>query len=413
MGTKYIDIEWDFRGADTKKYSHCFHSYPAMMIPQIAKRLLEQFGQSASLLFDPYCGTGTSLVEANLNSINAIGTDLNPLARLIAKVKTTLLDINILDSYLKQFSDYCLQIDFGKKIDVDIPNFNNIDYWFDMEVLQALAKIKKFIDKIEIKDIADFFRIVFSETVRESSWTRNSEFKLYRMNDSQRDRFNPNVFAIMQNKLNRNRKGLFEYMQAKKDGAFSTVYSFNTVDDIPQNILSKGMADIVVTSPPYGDSRTTVAYGQFSRLANQWLGVDNANQIDRLLMGGISKEIKCFEIDILDDVINEIANIDIKRAKDVSAFYWDYRQSIFNVANVTKKDGFACYVVGNRRVKGISLPTDEITKLLFEQNGFVHIETIVRNIPNKRMPNKNSPTNKVGKVGATITKEHIVVMKKQ
>ena len=69
-------------------------------------------------------------------------------------------------------------------------------------------------------------------------------------------------------------------------------------------------------------------------------------------------------------------------------------------------------MVGNRRVKGITLPTDEITKNMFESNGFIHIETIIRNIPRKRMPSKNSPTNEVGKTESTMNQEYIVVMQK-
>ncbi len=64
-----------------------------MMIPQVARRLINEFGKNAKILLDPYCGTGTSLVEANLFGINAIGIDINKLACLIAKVKTTRLDI--------------------------------------------------------------------------------------------------------------------------------------------------------------------------------------------------------------------------------------------------------------------------------------------------------------------------------
>jgi hypothetical protein len=77
-----------------------------------------------------------------------------------------------------------------------------------------------------------------------------------------------------------------------------------------------------------------------------------------------------------------------------------------------KKGGFACYVVGNRTVKGLNIPTDEITAQLFEENNFTHIETIVRNIPNKRMPSKNSPSNVVGATASTMKNEFIVVCQK-
>ena len=94
---KIRDETWDFQKANTKQHVHCFHTYPAMMIPQVAGRILDEYGKNPHLLFDPYCGTGTSLVEANLRDINAIGTDINPLARLIAKVKTTIIPLKLLD----------------------------------------------------------------------------------------------------------------------------------------------------------------------------------------------------------------------------------------------------------------------------------------------------------------------------
>ena len=53
---KYIDSSWDFRAANTKEYTHCYHNYPAMMIPQIANRLITKYGKDAKTLFDPYCG---------------------------------------------------------------------------------------------------------------------------------------------------------------------------------------------------------------------------------------------------------------------------------------------------------------------------------------------------------------------
>ena len=62
----YKDETWDYRTADTKEYTHCFHTYPAMMIPQIARRLLNQYGVEGEWLLGSYCGTGTSLVEASL-----------------------------------------------------------------------------------------------------------------------------------------------------------------------------------------------------------------------------------------------------------------------------------------------------------------------------------------------------------
>lgn len=417
MGNKYIDTSWDFRKEDTKIYTHCFHAYPAMMIPQVAGRLIEKYGEKAKLLFDPYCGTGTSLVEANVRNIKAIGTDLNPLARLVAKAKTTTLNIKTLDLYLKDFNDMLFDFRFGIKpnIKTTIPEFKNIDYWFSKDVQLRLSIIKEHIEKICDEAIQNFFKVAFSETVRECSWTMNSEFKLLRMSQEQIEKFNPDVFGIMEFKLSRNRNGLVRYLRAKNNSKATTeIYAFNTVKCIPQEILSEYSVDLVVTSPPYGDSRTTVAYGQFSRLANQWLNVADASNVDKELMGGKrAQNSHHFDIDILDETIEKIGNQDEKRSKDVIAFFKDYELSIKNIAKTIRRKGYVCYVVGNRNVKSVTIPTDEITKKLFEKYGFRHKETIMRNIPNKRMPLENSPSNIVGKKSPTMKNEYLVICQKQ
>ena len=242
----------------------------------------------------------------------------------------------------------------------------------------------------------------------------NSEFKLFRMSMKQIERFNPDVFNIMEFKLSRNRNGLVSYLQAKNNyTALTKIYSFNTVENIPEAILSRDTVDIIVTSPPYGDSRTTVAYGQFSRLANQWLDFENASSVDKELMGGKKVQNgRRFDIDILNETIEKIAESDEKRSKEVISFFKDYELSIRNISQVVKRKGHVCCIVGNRNVKGVTIPTDKITKKLFEKHGFHHKETITRNIPNKRMPFENSPSNVAGKKSPTMKNEYILICQK-
>ena len=83
------------------------------MIPQIARRLITLYGANGTFLFDPYCGTGTSLVEGRLAGMNVAGTDLNPTARLISKSKVEDYDENALASAIHHFSDE-LQTELSK-----------------------------------------------------------------------------------------------------------------------------------------------------------------------------------------------------------------------------------------------------------------------------------------------------------
>lgn len=410
MGKKYEDNYWDFIGADTKEYTHSFHVYPAMMIPQVAREILKRYKtKEMSVLFDPYCGTGTSLVEGSLVGLKCIGTDLNPLARLISKSKVTKININNIKSLAKDFEKYVIE---EKDINFEKPNINNIDFWFKEKQINDLLIIKKFIDEIKDEDERDFFLVPFSETLREVSLTRNGEFKLYRIPKEKIETWNPDTISLFKEKIKRNIDGYINYEKENKLYNHE-VYNFNSSEDIPNELIKENSVDIVITSPPYGDSGTTVAYGQFSTLSNEWLGIEDARKLDKKLMGGKTTDIEKTGYNNLDEIIKTIEKEKPKRAKEIWSFYRDYKKSIDNVSKTIKKNGIVAYVVGNRRVSDIELPTDEFTKFAFEQNGFKHIETIVRNIPNKRQPKKTSPTNKTGKTVSTMIHEYIVIMKKE
>jgi site-specific DNA-methyltransferase (cytosine-N4-specific) len=209
-----------------------------MMIPQVARRIIDNYSESAKILFDPYCGTGTSLVEANLKGINAIGTDINPLARLIATAKTTKIDIQVLDLFLHDFNEYIFSVNFQvERIkSIIIPEVKNIDYWLSKSVQEKLGALLGYIEKINDLTIKSFFKVAFSETVREVSYNKSGEFKLVRSKNF-KDRENIDVFGIMIAKLLRNKKGLIDYKKACHDGASTSVYSFDIVQNIPDEII--------------------------------------------------------------------------------------------------------------------------------------------------------------------------------
>ena len=406
---KYKDESWDFRTSDTKEYTHCFHTYPAMMIPQIARKLLKAYGVEGGWLLDPYCGTGTSLVEAALFGMHSVGCDINPLVRLIATAKSTPICLSTLDKTLSKLNNDLFQIEFrnGKVPDAPIPDILNLAYWFSEEVIKSLAYLRTWINHIEDEAVRNFILVVFSETVREVSYTRNGEFKLYRMPANKLKDFNPDVFGIFSKKLSRNRSGLATFLEKRKS-VEASVSDANTVQGELPMPRPLGGYDMVITSPPYGDSHTTVAYGQFSRLAAEWIGLPNARKIDKLAMGGQYSEETLTDSPV-SSAVNKIRSVDEKRAREVSAFYVDLGRSINSIAQALSPRATICYVVGNRRVKGVMLPTDEFVVDVFHQHGFMHKTTIVRNIPNKRMPKKNSPSNIAGETSTTMHEENIVV----
>ena len=410
--------DWDFRGSDTKQYTHCFHIYPAMMIPQIARELMKRFGKKGGLLFDPYCGTGTSLVEARIAGMDAIGTDINPTARMIASAKTYDYNIDKLQSCVSIFlkdmeSNLTLTTNYSNYIEPDFVSWERLEDWFPTRSIAEISYALASIENLKYEHGKMFLRVALSECLRLVSYQRNGEFKLYRIPSEKREEFYEPLLPKIKSRIQRNLKGLNQYQEVISTDTVVQIFDFNTVYTTGEEYFDSDI-DIVVTSPPYGDSGTTVAYAQFSWLSNVWLGLDDKapGALDRELMGGRKHGVEKFGFKPMDLTLENISSVDEKRASEVMHFYHEYLLSMRSIASRIKSGGYVCFVVGNRTVKGNRLPTDQFTAWAFVQAGFEHVKTYLRDIPNKRMPSRNSPTNKSGVTNSTMVHEYIVVCRK-
>jgi hypothetical protein len=399
--------KFDFHGQSYASSYPNLHRYPATMIPQIGIEIFKELGINKGNLLDPYCGSGSSFIVGLDRGLKEMeGFDINPLAILISAAKFTKVELKDLNVVAEKMKSKLFELSWKseEKLDYKIPKITNIEYWFSKDVIRELSVIKNLIDKISNKSFRISFLVPFSETVRECSYTRNGEFKLFRMKEKDLHDFYPKTFDIYVSKLN---KAIYTYEK----------YYYPLVDNAKIHLGFKKFPkkenyyDIVLTSPPYGDSRTTVAYGQFSILTNEWLGIEYARKVDTMLMGGKAVKEK-YQRGLIAEYINEIAKVSFKKALEVSSFYFDLESSIKDVASSVRKGGRIIYIIGNRTVKDICLPTDQFIAEKFEENGFKHLFTYERNLGNKSMPVLNSPTNVSGVKRATMTKEYIIVCEK-
>lgn len=451
---------WDFKNENTKEYT--IHSYPAVMVPPISRNIINIVKQIMEVdsLLDPFSGSGTVLVEGMLANIKTVyGNDINPLAILISNVKTNKLNIhelkkevsvlleNINNDYKKNIDFYEGADEYCKKnlnltskngwgdnaqkylreyinlneINFEVPDFKNIGYWFKPRVILQLQMIKNHILTIKKENIRNFIFVAFSELVRIVSNRRKGEFKMFRMLPAKVESFNPDVLKEFTYILENNIKKMHSFVEAcKNNNSNSKVKIFNN-NVIDLFCIPDSSIDLVITSPPYGDSRTTVAYGEYSRLSLQWLDLFELSQkeimmLDKRLMGGV-KFRNGFEFSIPSKTLNKslksIKNIDLERAGDVYSFYLDLEKAISSISNKTKKGGYQFWVVANRTVKGELLKTDKIITEIANKYNMDYVYTIDRNIINKVMPSLNSPTNVVGKKSETMCNEHIVILRKQ
>lgn len=453
---------WDFKESTTRDLTHGLHYYPATMVYPISQNILKIVKKYISIgtLMDPFMGSGTVLVEGMLDNIPEIyGTDLNPLAVLMGKVKTTLLTkgqlsfinefkeklaaielqsnlvANDFDSYIRNTLslDVTAKKGWGDNADKYIndyfksknkrfnyQSFTNLGFWFTPRTVILLQTIKNQISQIEDRIVKEFILLAFSETVRTVSNTRNGEFKLFRMQPEKVAAFMPDVFEEFRKVVDRNIEKMRDFIKAYGENESKVTISFDdtrTLKTIPDNSV-----DLVITSPPYGDSRTTVAYGQFSRLSLQWLDLDYTNQqeivsIDRNLLGGKpytnKEQWALLQSPTLVATLEKISQKDLFRADDVFSFYLDLDKCLYSITKKMKKNSYQFWVVGNRTVKLEKLLTDKIIEEMAIKYGLIHLFSFNRKIINKVMPAVNSPTNEVGARVKTMTAETVVVLKKE
>lgn len=455
---------WDFKNEDTTAFTHGLHTYPATMIYPISRNIISKVKEIYPInsLLDPFSGSGTVPVEGVLAGIpNIYATDMNPLAILLTEVKSNALypkklsqDFKVLqesinssykyhneildtidDFILSQNLDitdkktwgenapvYIKQFLQQKRSTINVPNFKNIGYWFKPKILLELSLISQEIQKVNNIKFKKFYIVAFSELLRLVSNRRNGEFKMYRMPAEKIKTFEPNVLDTFHSILLKNIKKMEEFYTETKTLAPSNIHikldNAKELVSIPDNSI-----DLLITSPPYGDSRTTVAYGQFSRLTLQWNDFlenkDDINnesmKLDNKLMGGIKyRNGYAYELSspTLKTALNNIVSKDLERSGDVFSFYKDLDMCLEATSKKSKKGTYQFWVVGNRTVKEVYLETDKILAELAQAHNLQYITTFTRNIHNKVMPSKNSPSNKTGATVSTMLNEYIVILKK-
>ncbi len=378
------DTSLDFRGIPASQGLHSIHPYPAMFHFLLVRRFIKDLSSEGEVVLDPFCGSGVSAVEAMLMGRNYVGYDINPLAVLIAKVRTTPIStekaLKLLGVILKHDVKEC-----------EVPSFPNIEYWFDEDVIEKLARLRAAIFSVEDVSLQNLFKAAFSETVRLVSRVDRSEFKLVRAKKVKKYDVRLVFSAIARRNIAR--LACLSKMPLK---ACVDIQQANVLEGLP---LQDESVDLVITSPPYGDSKTTVAYEQFSKLSIKWLGLDE--DFKNHLLGAKEKDYEqTLPSEELNECLERIKKADPKRAREVHSFYADLYKASENIAKKVRPKKHAVLVVGNRWVRGVQLPTDRICVSFFRHIGFSHIATLVREISNRRMPS------------GTMKHEYVVILQK-
>jgi hypothetical protein len=416
---------WNFENVLGRSHSHDYYQYPAMMVPDMLAGLIQAVVAADSkvkCVLDPFVGSGTVQTEAMSLGLDFSGLDINPLAILLCRAKAgPFLPAKLEDAAEDLIS--MIEEDTSCKREAE---FDGLTKWFDAAVTIGLSRIRRAIRTESSLQIRRFFWVALAETVRLSSHSRTSTYKLHVRSQAERALRRIDPASTFEQIVWRNIESLRELTsKLGSEGLLSRGQYSGSVSTKLKSATSLRQArkyDLLVTSPPYGDNSTTVPYGQSSFLPLQWIDLSDidekatqeflctTHQIDSMSLGG-SKRSALENVSVLSQKSLAFARFYrslIDQPQDrrvrVAAFIRDLDACLDPILQSLKRDAYMIWVVGNRRVGGQRVPLDSIVGELLCARGAVEISTIRRSIPSgaKRMAVKNN-------LSHTMTKESILI----
>lgn len=239
---------------DVNLHTHGFHKYPAKFIPHIPKWAITKYlnGDKNKYVLDPFCGSGTTLVESVLAGYNAIGIDIDPLSALISKVKTTKIN----STELKKISEWVAKELGTNEKGTFKPDCETIEHWFTKDAIDKLSKIRTLLNQVpekfgntkEVKDIQDLLFICFSSIIRKVSNADNESQKTYVSHTRVKEPEEANLLFLKQLELYVERATTFSNEIYPK--ATAKIIVSSSANSLGKNLKNQQI-DLVITSPPY------------------------------------------------------------------------------------------------------------------------------------------------------------------
>jgi len=344
---KLSEVNWDFPYSNARADINSIHPYPAKFIQEIPKTLIRVIGvPEGTWVLDPFCGSGSTLVEAQLRGIPSVGVDLNPIACLISRVKTQPLSDRFLE-YTRKI------IKQAKRTEpVTIPKIPNLNHWFRPDIREAISQLLTHIELVGEKRIKDALRLSLSSIlVRVSNQDSDTRYA-----------------AVVKNIDVEKFYSLF-LNSAERLWSVKAAYEPRTYDAevICKDILRVTPTDIghpiglVVTSPPYPNAYEYWLYHKYRMF---WLGFDPI-EVKRQEIGARAHYFKK-NYPTEQDFRNQM--------QKVLELLW---------TNVVK-DGHVCLVIGRSKIHGKIVDNATILLEIAKQVGFVPLVNLTRKLAASR-----------------------------
>ena len=334
--------------------THGIHPYPAKFIPQIPACLIEAYSSEGNVILDPFCGSGTSLLEALIRGRESIGLDLNPIATLVARAKIQIIDAKQHEEILTLISAIQNTLKGRKAFfpweniaEDEIPCFINRDHWFQKNVQRELVWLKQQIG-LQARDtvVQDFLNVCLSAIiVKVSNQESNTRWKAIQKNIKDGD-----TIAAYFKVLSENLHHCYELGRIMDRRKKCKVQVFTAPVSRISEFIETRTVDLVATSPPYLNSYD---YYLYHKLRMFWLGYDH-------------KIVQSQEIGS--------RNKHCDNHEDLEAFILPMKEAFEQLNSVLKPNGKCVLVVGDSIYRGDLIDISIIYERIAKDSGFVLIE---------------------------------------
>lgn len=364
-------------------------NYPAMASPpamECINNIIGNYCNANSTILDPFCGTGRLLTNPRKMGHNVIGVDCSPVALLSARVLHQKINLKHLDLCLETI------IDRSKNNKLKIKVCDEELFWFEKKSYIQLVKILFSIESSGAsKNTKRVFWLALVDAIRKISYLRENEYKLHRMKPVCRETWKPDALNIFSGTA----KILFNKLSNSFKNDLIGDYRFH-LGDIAVKANKFPPINAIITSPPYGDSRSTVGYGEFARIPLMILQlskefrdeypINYLKNLDSVCLGGVNCVTKkSFDIPAQ---VEHIKGLEMKR------FFEDYFGRLVLFDKLLEKNGIICFVLADRTYKGEKIQLINATSSFFDSLGYEPILKVDRMLSLKRLPRSMKHTHK-------------------
>jgi tRNA G10 N-methylase Trm11 len=370
----------DFTARNTLYATHGLHAYAAKCPPQLVAYGLRYYSEPGEMVLDPMAGSGTTLVEARLMGRHAVGYDLDPLARMIARVKSRQVHDSQIESACEVITrrvDADLQALKKRSISAALraratpPDFTNVDYWFEPTVAAALAVLAYHISRARVPaHVRNFFWVAFSSLILAKTSVANALDIIHSRHHHCPHEKTPDVLARFALRVRQMRRRMADFRERCRLVPLETTSTVRPGDARSLRVRSESV-DLVFTSPPYA---TALDYPRAHFLAVAWmrqaLGVslEDYRALGPAYIGsergrtgrGFTPDPRLARFETASAVLEQVGGRSARQAALLQRYFADMGRVFRQTARVLKSDRHAVVVICPSHIRKVPIPTHEV-----------------------------------------------------